>query len=72
MMSQTLANTIAILIGLVMLATTLIYNYTLVAEHLDDENGWMFWYRLRSELVRNWEQRRQSFWQAVNGQSNGE
>jgi hypothetical protein len=47
-----------ILIGLVMLAATLIYNYTIVAEHLDDESGWNLWTRLRFHLEERWGQGR--------------
>lgn len=53
-MSQIIANTTMILIVLVMLIATLIYNYTIVAEHLDDESGWKLWTRLRLHLAERW------------------
>ena len=53
-MSQVLTNTTMILIVLVMLTATLIYNYTIVAEQLDDESGWKLWTRLRSHLAERW------------------
>jgi hypothetical protein len=55
-MSQALDNTTMILIGLVMLTATLIYNYTIVAEHLDDESGWKLWTRMRLYLAERWGQ----------------
>ena len=57
-MSQALSNTTMILIGLVMLAATLFYNYTIVAEHLDNESGWKLWTRLRFHLEERWGQGR--------------
>ena len=59
-MSQALTTTIMILIGLMMLASTLLYNYTIVAEHLDDEKGWKFWSRMRVQMERKWDRGRDS------------
>ncbi|MFN2190039.1 MAG: hypothetical protein ACK2T3_14840 [Candidatus Promineifilaceae bacterium] len=50
-MSQPPSDTIVILIALMMVVSTLIYNYTLLAEHLDDENGWEVWSRSRWQIA---------------------
>ena len=57
-MPETTANTTAILIGLVIFAFTLLYNYSLVAEQLEDDSEWLFWSRLRLRLVGRWTKNR--------------
>ena len=49
-MPQTLANTIVVFIGLVMFASTLIFIYTIVVDHLEDDTEWFFWNRMRTAL----------------------
>lgn len=49
-MPQVLANTIVIFIGLVMFASTLLFIFTIVADHLEDDTEWFFWKRMRGQL----------------------
>jgi hypothetical protein len=50
-MPQVPANTFAIFIGLVMFVSTLIFIYTIVADHLEDDTEWFFWKRMRTVLL---------------------
>ncbi len=53
-MPQALANTIVVFIGLVMFTSTLIFIYTIVADHLEDDTEWFFWKRMRKQLTGRW------------------
>ena len=53
-MPETTANTTAYLIGLVLFAFTLLYNYSLVAEQLEDDSEWLFWSRMWLRLAGRW------------------
>jgi hypothetical protein len=50
-MSQGLMNTTAIFIVLIMIVSTMIYNYTIFAEHLGVDNDGLVWSRMRLHLA---------------------